>query len=286
MRSSCLGRHPAMRHGDVEIWRDGRQPLAIGSSRRSAARRRSCGRRGGRSRSRASRATPASNGSTKVRTGWRRTGGVAITLSSWMPASAACRVRGIGVAVMVSTCTPCRSRCSAALWRVPKRCSSSMITRARSLKRSCGDSSAWVPTTIRTEPSASPWRTACASLARPSRDSCSTRTSKPGEAAAEGLQVLADQQGGRRQQRDLAAAQRGRGGRPQRHLGLAEADIAADQAVHRRRAAREIGERGLDRAGLVLARRGTGSGARSARRRRAAASGQGPATPPARGTDG
>ena len=30
-------------------------------------------------------------------------GGVAITLRSWMPASAACRVRGIGVAVSVST---------------------------------------------------------------------------------------------------------------------------------------------------------------------------------------
>ena len=46
----------------------------------------------------ASRNTSGSYGSTKVRTANRSTGGVAITLMSFTPASAICSVRGIGVA--------------------------------------------------------------------------------------------------------------------------------------------------------------------------------------------
>ena len=52
------------------------------------------------SRSSAVRTLAASKGARKVRIGRRRAGGLAITLTSCMPTIAACRVRGIGVAVM------------------------------------------------------------------------------------------------------------------------------------------------------------------------------------------
>ncbi len=66
-----------------------------------------------------------------------------------------------------------------------------------------------------------------------------------------GLGVLARQQRGRDDDRDLLAVQRGRKRGAQRHLGLAESDVAADQAVHRP-AAFEVLQSGIDRAELVL----------------------------------
>ena len=56
---------------------------------------------------------------------------------------------------------------------------------------------------------------------------------KAAEALGEGLGVLARQQRGRHHHRDLLAVHRGDEGGAQRHLGLAEADVAADQPVHR-----------------------------------------------------
>ena len=73
---------------------------------------------------------------------------------------------------------------------------------------------------------------------------------EPGEAAPERLQMLAHQHGGRRHDRDLLAGKRnGRGG-AQGHLGLAEADIAADQAVHRTSRGK-VGEHVSDGAQLI-----------------------------------
>ena len=63
-----------------------------------------------RSRWIASRITTESNGMMKVRTASRSTGGVAIRLISRTPVSASCSVRGIGVAVSVSTCTSALQR--------------------------------------------------------------------------------------------------------------------------------------------------------------------------------
>ena len=74
---------------------------------------------------------------------------------------------------------------------------------------------------------------------------------KAAEALGEGLVVLARQQRGRHDDRDLLAADRGDEGGAQRDLGLAEADVAADQPVHRLAGA-EIVEHGVDRAQLVL----------------------------------
>ncbi|MNP27982.1 hypothetical protein D3C76_1209230 [compost metagenome] len=91
---------------------------------------------------------------TKVRTDSRRAGGVAMIDRSRMPATAMFRVRGIGVAVRVRMSTSLRSALSCSFWRTPKRCSSSITTRPRSLKRTSSCSSLWVPMRMSILPSA------------------------------------------------------------------------------------------------------------------------------------
>ncbi len=71
------------------------------------------------------------------------------------------------------------------------------------------------------------------------------------EAIAEVLEMLAREQGRRRDHRDLLAVHRRDEGGAQRNLGLAEADVAADQAVHRL-AFGQVGQHVLDRAFLVV----------------------------------
>ena len=63
--------------------------------------------------------------------------------------------------------------------------------------------------------------------------------------------MLAGEQGGRADHRDLHAGHRRDEGGAQRDLGLAEADIADDQPVHRL-AGGEIGEHVVDRAVLIV----------------------------------
>ena len=82
----------------------------------------------------------------------RSLGGVSITLMSRSPSSDMCSVRGIGVADMVSTSTSLRSCFSRSLWRTPKRCSSSTITRPRSVNFTSFDSTRCVPMTMSTSP--------------------------------------------------------------------------------------------------------------------------------------
>ena len=71
------------------------------------------------------------------------------------------------------------------------------------------------------------------------------------EPVGEGLEVLAREQRRRHHDRDLLAVHRRDEGGAQRHLGLAEADVAADQPVHRP-AGGEIVEHGVDGGLLVL----------------------------------
>ena len=71
------------------------------------------------------------------------------------------------------------------------------------------------------------------------------------EAVAEILVMLAGEQGGRDDHRDLQPGHGGDEGGAQRDLGLAEADVAADQPVHRLARA-EIGDDVGDGAVLVL----------------------------------
>jgi hypothetical protein len=84
-----------------------------------------------------------------------------------------------------------------------------------------------------------------------SRDSLPDLDREALEALAKGLVVLARQQRGRHDHRDLLAVHRRDEGGAQRHLGLAEADVAADQPVHRL-AAPEVVEHVVDRAVLVV----------------------------------
>ena len=77
---------------------------------------------------------------TKVLIASRFCGAVAITLKSRMPSRLIASVRGIGVAVSVSTSsTSARSFLSCSFWRTHmKRCSSSMMTRPRILELDVG----------------------------------------------------------------------------------------------------------------------------------------------------
>ena len=71
-----------------------------------------------------------------------------------------------------------------------------------------------------------------------------------GEAIGEGLVVLLRQQRRRHEHRDLLAGLDRDERRAQRHFGLAEADVAAHDAIHRL-AAGKIGDDLLDRLRLV-----------------------------------
>ena len=180
----------------------------------------------------------------------RRSGAVAITEKSRRPSSERASVRGIGVAVSVSTSTSARSRFNCSLWRTPKRCSSSMITSPRRLNLTSGWIRRCVPMTRSMRPRASPSRTVFSFLGRAEARQLGELHRQLGEAVGEGLEVLLGEQRRRHEQRDLlAVGERDECG-AQRHLGLAEADVAADEPVHRL-ARDEVLDHRFDRAGLI-----------------------------------
>ena len=110
------------------------------------------------------------------------------------PLSAICKVRGIGVAVSVSTWASALSRFRRSLWVTPKCCSSSTTIRPRSLKTIDSPSSAWVPITMSISPGRQtpPHRRLLPGRhqARQLRDA----HRQPGEALIEGLQMLPAEQ--------------------------------------------------------------------------------------------
>ncbi|CPU65257.1 Uncharacterised protein [Mycobacteroides abscessus] len=114
-----------------------------------------------------------------MRTGCRSSGGVASVDISRMPVTAISSVRGIGVADMASTSTLVRSCLSVSLCSTPNRCSSSMMTRPRSLNRTLPVMRRWVPMTTSTVPLASPSTTSSDSLGVWKRDNALTVTGKP-----------------------------------------------------------------------------------------------------------
>ena len=95
-----------------------------------------------------------------------------------MPVRAISRVRGIGLAVRVSTSTPSAMALMASLWLTPKRCSSSTTRRPSFLKATSWPSSRWVPTTTSTDPSARPASTSDAWALVRNRLSRATLTGK------------------------------------------------------------------------------------------------------------
>ncbi|MOA02443.1 hypothetical protein D3C78_1218950 [compost metagenome] len=123
--------------------------------------------------------TSGSKGEMKVRTAMRSTGGVVMSDSSRTPVMASCRVRGMGVAESVSTCTSLFSSFSRSLCFTPKCCSSSMMSRPRLAKLIPAPSSAWVPTTISVLPSATSFFVSVNSFEPTRRDACCTRIGRP-----------------------------------------------------------------------------------------------------------
>ena len=121
------------------------------------------------------------------------------------------------------------------LWATPKRCSSSMISRPSCLNCTSLDSRRWVPMTTSTVPWRSPSTTAFCSLGVRKRESSSTLAGKGAEALGEGGPVLLGEHGGGHQHRHLVAVADRLEGGAQRDFGLAVADVAGHQTVHRPR---------------------------------------------------
>ena len=84
----------------------------------------------------------------------------------------------MGVAVMVSTSTWLRMALICSLWFTPKRCSSSMIRRPKSLNFTSFPSRAWVPTTMSSSPVARAFFTLSRSLGVWKRERQPTVTGK------------------------------------------------------------------------------------------------------------
>ncbi len=150
-----------------------------------------------------------------------------------MPVIAISSVRGIGVALIDSTSTLVRSRFICSLCSTPNRCSSSTMIRPRSLSRMSGLSSRWVPMTMSTLPSRRPSMTSRASLSVWKRLSALSGDRERAHPLLERREVLLHEQRRRHQHGDLLAVLDRLERRPHRDLGLAVADVAADEPVHR-----------------------------------------------------
>ncbi len=174
-----------------------------------------------------------------------------MTLSSRRPDIAICSVRGIGVAVRVRTWTSARSVLSRSLWVTPKCCSSSTMTRPSFLNSTLfGEERVSADDDVdlaRPDPLLGRPRFGGGDQAREPAD----LDRKALEALAERAEMLAGEEGGRRDQCDLMPRHRRSESGAQRHFGLAETDIAADQPVHRL-ARPQIGHDLGDRAVLIV----------------------------------
>src|SRR6266567_2894686 len=113
-----------------------------------------------------------------VRMGRRSCGGVSIVLMSRTFTSDMCSVRGIGVAVIVSTSISLRICFRSSLCATPKRCSSSTINNPRLKKTTSFCSRRCVPMTISTFPKARSSSTCFCSFSERKRLNNSTRTGK------------------------------------------------------------------------------------------------------------
>ena len=202
---------------------------------RGCGRKRSARRDSIRARS-AWRISSGSNRVTRVSTARRSSGGVSRFEMSRTPSSDMCSVRGMGVAVIVSTSIVCRRALSRSFTSTPNRCSSSMTSRPRLSKWTSCWASRCVPMTMSTAAdrrAPSSTRFCWVGGAEPRQGGDGER--KGGHPVAERAQMLLGQDRGRHQHGHLVAGvdrlERG----PHGHFGLAEADVAAEQPVHRPR---------------------------------------------------
>ena len=166
------------------------------------------------------------------------------------PASDICSVRGIGVALIEITSTFSLSWRNSSFCLTPKRCSSSTISRPRSLARTSRDSSRWVPIRMSTSPSAEALHRRPLLGRRPEARDMLDRDRVVLQALGERAEVLLGEDRRRHQQHHLLVVLDGLEGGAQRDLGLAVTDVAADQAIHRARRL-HVGLDELDRVALV-----------------------------------
>ena len=202
------------------------------------------------SRSSASFTSSSSYSPTVVRIGRRPSGGVSMIEMSRIPASERWSVRGIGVALSVSTSTSSRSDLSSSFCATPNRCSSSRITSPSSFGITSRLRTRWVPIEdvdlARAEVGEDPLRLLRRHEARDHLDP----HREVAEPLAERVVVLLGEDRRRREEQHLPAVH-GDGERgAHRDLRLAEADVAADEPVHRPRRL-EVLLHGLDRRLLV-----------------------------------
>ena len=184
-------------------------------------------------------------------TGSRSRGGVSITDMSRAPARLRLSVRGIGVAVSASTSTGARQLPQALLLRHAEAVllvdddEPEVAEAARPWT-----SSRCVPIRMSTLPSAVRATTSfCSSGGAEARQHLD-HDREVGEPLLEGEPVLLREDRGRHQDRDLPAILHRLERRADRDLGLAVADVAADQAVHRTRGLHVLLD-GLDRGQLI-----------------------------------
>ena len=169
-----------------------------------------------------------------------------------MPASEMCSVRGIGVALSVSTSTSSRSDFSSSFCATPKRCSSSRMTSPSSFGITSRLSTRCVPMRTSTLPSAKSARTCFTSFGGTEARDHLDAHGEVAEALAERVPVLLGEDRRRREHQHLLAVDRDRERGAHRDLRLAEADVAADEPVHRLRRLEVLLHR-LDR-GLLVGR--------------------------------
>ena len=120
--------------------------------------------------------------------GWRSSGGVVIVDISRIPVTAISRVRGIGVADIAKTSTVVRIFLRDSFCSTPKRCSSSTMTRPRSLNCTSCERMRCVPTTTSTTPDVSSARISLLSFAVLKRDKPATLMGKPAYRSAKVLE--------------------------------------------------------------------------------------------------
>ena len=154
-----------------------------------------------------------------------------------------CSVRGIGVADIASTSTSRRICRSSSFWATPNRCSSSTTTSPRLAGITSRESTRWVPTRTSTLPAWKPASAVLTSAGGRNRETISTRDREIAETLPEGRRVLLGEHRCRHQHQHLAPAGDRLQRRPHGDLGLAEADVAAYQPVHRPVALHVLGHR-------------------------------------------
>ena len=134
-----------------------------------------------------------------------------------------------------STSTFSRSWRSSSFCFTPKRCSSSTISRPRSLGRTSLHSRRCVPMRMSTCPSSKPVERLAALLRRAEARHHLDRERVVAQPLSERAEVLLGEHRGGHQEHHLLAVRRRLERRAQGDLGLAVAHVAADQAVHRPR---------------------------------------------------